>query len=79
MAKISVLYFATLREQKGLSSETVEVTHGSTVAALYRQLFPPGPSGPLPIAFAVNQVHVQNTTLLKDGDEVAFLPPLGGG
>ena len=79
MATIRVLYFATLREQKGLACEELQVTQGTTAGALYEQLFPPGPRGALPVAIAVNQSHVQKDELLKDGDEVAFLPPLGGG
>jgi molybdopterin converting factor small subunit len=31
------------------------------------------------VAFAVNLTRVAGHTALADGDEVAFLPPLGGG
>ncbi len=33
----------------------------------------------LPIAFAVNQTRVGGATVLVEGDEVVFLPPIGGG
>jgi len=37
--------------------------------------------GPLPAEalLAVNQVFADRTTLLKDGDEVALMPPVSGG
>lgn len=77
--KISVRYFAMLRERKGCESEQVEVPEGTTAGAAYERLFEAGPSGRVPVAYAVNGAYAQATTLLSEGDEVAFLPPVGGG
>lgn len=78
-ATVTVLYFGTLREQRGLEREQVPVPPGTTVAALYRQLFPPGPAGALPVAYACNEAYVSADTQPADGDEVVFIPPVGGG
>ena len=77
--KIHVRHFAVLREQRGCELEEVEVTPGTTAKALYDQLFPPGPEGQLPVLFAVNRAYVAGSATLTAGDEVAFIPPLGGG
>ncbi len=77
--KIHVRHFAVLREQRGCELEEVEVAPGTTAAALYDLLFPPGLEGQLPVLFAVNQAYVARAAVLVEGDEVAFIPPLGGG
>ncbi len=79
MPRVRVLYFAALRELRGRREEDLDVPADTTLAQLYAQLFPPGPGGSLPIGFARNQVHVPPSTRVEDGDEVCFLPPLGGG
>ena len=79
MPTVTVLYFAVLRERRGCSTERVEVRQGTTAMGLYQQLFPPGPDGSLPVGFARNQQHVQGDVVLEEGDEIALLPPLGGG
>ncbi len=73
---VVIRYFANLRELRGTSQESREISPGSTAASLYRDL---GLPLELPVAFAVNQERVAGATLLSDGDEVVFLPPLGGG
>lgn len=79
MATVTVRYFAVLREQRGRSEERVEVPEGTTLAQLYARLFPPGPAGVLPVAFARNLAYEPGDTPIADGDEVAFIPPVGGG
>ena len=73
---LTVLYFAALREEKGISSETLEKVESMTVEELFYLLFNRPHLG---IRFALNQHYVTADTVLEDGDEVAFLPPLGGG
>ena len=79
MPKVTVLYFAVLRERRGCESEVVDFTPGETAADLYERLFPSGPDGSLPVGFARNQALAAGGDALEDGDELALLPPLGGG
>lgn len=79
MPRITVLYFAALREQRGRPREELEVAEGTTLARLYADLFPASPLGSLPAAFVRNQRHAEPDEAVADGDEIAFLPPLGGG
>lgn len=74
---VKVLYFASLRERRGRSEELVDIAAGTTAASLYARLFPTD-TAPT-VAYTRNRVVVPGSTLLVDGDEVAFLPPLGGG
>lgn len=76
MAVVRVRYFAALRERKGLEREDVELLPGETLGALYARLFPPGD---LPVAYARNASTASRDERPDDGDEVAFLPPIGGG
>lgn len=74
--QIHVLYFAALREQRGLAAESVELPDGTTARDAYLRLCPPAL---LPVQYAVNRAFVKADTALRPGDELAFLPPLGGG
>jgi molybdopterin converting factor small subunit len=79
MPRVIVRYFASLRETRGIDSEEIEFQTGQTIGELYDQLFPAGPEGQLPVGYAKNERMTCRTERLSDGDEVAFLPPLGGG
>jgi molybdopterin converting factor subunit 1 len=80
--RVDVRYFAILRERVGSDRGCFEVKEGDTVAALWRvivgahpQLQPHDAS----IRFAVNQEYVERSHVLRDGDEVALIPPVSGG
>ncbi len=79
MAAVTVRYFAMLREQRGCDDELIEVAEGTTVEQLYHRLFPAGPLGRLPVAYAVDHSYVGARHLLDGASEVAFIPPVGGG
>lgn len=69
-----------LRDQRSASGEeSFECPEGWTVSDIYSALFPPGKDGAVPVAYAVNEVYVRGTHEPSDGDEVAFIPPVGGG
>jgi len=80
MITIHVQYFAILREQRGLTAETL-VTAAPTPAALYEELR--GQHGfTLPadrVRAAVNDAFVTASAALRDGDRVVFIPPVAGG
>ncbi len=74
--RVSVRYFATLRERKGCSGEVVDVPDGLTVGGIYRHLFQPAD---VPVAYVINQAVVAEGARPAPDDELAFLPPVGGG
>jgi len=84
MMKIQVRYFASLREALG-AQETVELPAGSTLGALRDVLLERGGrhaevlAPQRPVRCALNQVMVAETTVIEDGAEVAFFPPVTGG
>lgn len=81
---IKVLYFARLRESLGVAEEAIEPT-AMTVTDLMALLAERGEpwrqefDGCRTIRAAVNQTLVANDFAIKDGDEVAFFPPVTGG
>jgi molybdopterin synthase sulfur carrier subunit len=84
--KVTVLYFARLREALGRDRETLELpAEVATVGALRAWLVDRG--APYREAFAevrrirtaVAQDMAQDETPLFDGAEVAFFPPVTGG
>ena len=84
--KVTVLYFARLREALGRDRETVEPPADvTTVGALRAWLIARG--APWSVAFseirriraAVDQQMAADDTPLADGAEVAFFPPVTGG
>lgn len=82
--KVNVLYFAVSREVVGKSQEELELTDGSSTDGLLKQLVEmyPGLQSVLKACvLAVNQEYVppSQDLALKDGDEVAIIPPLSGG
>ena len=80
--RVEARFFAVYRELTGASRTEVELPEGATVADLVDALRERGPSfqalPPTP-AVAVNLEYVPIGTGLRDGDEVAFIPPVAGG
>lgn len=76
MICVTIRYFAHLREMRGLSDETLSISGPCTVGELFAQLFEMSSTG---IRFAINAEYVDATAMVADGDEVVFLPPMGGG
>jgi len=80
--RVRVLFFGVLKEMFASESQTLELPHGATVDAVlehYRQFLPEQPKLWPALAIAVNQSYAARTCLLRDGDEVALLPPVSGG
>lgn len=78
--KITVRCFASVRELLGKELLEVEVPEGTTVAGLKQQLAADAPDLlRLPLAQAVNRAYAPPDQPLRNGDEVAFIPPISGG
>ena len=78
METVTVRFFASLREQRGREVEELPHTAGMTLSSLYDSLFPPH-ADRVPVGFALNQCIVPGETPVEAGDEVVFIPPVGGG
>ena len=82
--KVTVKYFASIREDIGVSRESVATT-ASSLAALRDELIALGGAHAESLArgravrMAVNQVMSDEAAVLLDGAEVAFFPPVTGG
>jgi molybdopterin synthase catalytic subunit len=80
--RVTVLFFGVLKEILSSESQTLDLPPGATVDAVlrhFRELFPEKPKLWSTLAIAVNQSYAPSGCLLRDGDEVALLPPVSGG
>ena len=80
--EIRVKFFAAPREALGTSELEVTLAEGATVTDLIDHLKTESPilrAYTRFLSVAVNRAYVGWETELHDGDEVACLPPVGGG
>jgi molybdopterin synthase catalytic subunit len=80
--KVRLLHFAVLRDITGKSETVLSLPEGTSAADVwgsmrrdYAQLA--GYSSPPLIA--VNESYARPETILRDGDELVFIPPVAGG
>jgi len=82
--KVTVKYFASIRERIGTGSESLDTT-AATLGALRDELIARGGAHAESLArgravrMALNQVMSEEGAPLSDGCEVAFFPPVTGG
>lgn len=82
---IRVRYFALLRELAGREEDLVRWGGEPPTLAAFREHLAAGggPVGDLlrsrPVLCAVNREYAGPGTILRDGDEVGFFPPVTGG
>lgn len=77
MSRITVRYFASLREQLGRDEEQVDAAGIRCVADVWsRVCVAPFPANTL---IAINQEYASLASAVRAGDEVAFFPPVTGG
>ena len=91
--RVMVLYFGVLRDWFGASDEAVELADGAAVGDLLSILLRRTSNNSMgnaaerslderlwrSLAVAVNQEYSSQHAVLRDGDEVALLPPVSGG
>jgi len=78
---VRVRFFARLRELAGVESESMQLPPHSSLADAYEALRVrhrdlPARDG---VRGALNQEFADWTVAVRDGDEVAFIPPVSGG
>jgi len=80
--KITVLLFASLKDIVGKGQLEIEVDEKCSIESLSKklyELYPKVESYDSSVRIALNQEIIENDIELKDGDEVAYLPPVSGG
>lgn len=76
---VTVRYFASMRDRMGRADEVVSIDGGaSTVADVWSKVAGGKPM-PDSTLIAVNMAYTDAAATLKDGDELAFFPPVTGG
>ena len=77
---VQVRLFASARECVGTAHLSQALPAGATVGDLSDQLYDAYPGlQDLRLRFAVNAAYAGLDTELHDGDELACIPPVGGG
>jgi molybdopterin synthase catalytic subunit len=80
--QVRVIYFGMLKDAVGRQLDDVSLPERSTLADLVQDRIGHTPvidNFRTVLAFSVNQDYAQLSTVLKDGDEIAMLPPVSGG
>ena len=80
--RVTVRLFARLRDIAGAPELARDVAPGATIGTLWGQLtreFPDFTAYERSISTAVNADYAKMNHEVRDGDEIAFLPPVSGG
>ena len=80
--RVTVRLFARLREIVGAAELTRELPPGGTIGDVWRGLtddFPELARYDRSISSALNADYARMDHAVRDGDELAFLPPVSGG
>ena len=78
--QVQVKFFAIFREAVGMKTDSPSIDENTSVETLWKQYASRSPKlKAMRAAYAVNQKLVTADYILKDGDEVGFLPPVSGG
>jgi molybdopterin converting factor small subunit len=79
--KVTVLFFAYFRQVFETDRRVMDISDGTRAGDLWRQISGSARSFPadFPVLLAVNESFVPAPHRLRDGDTVAFMPPVAGG
>ncbi|ABL87827.1 molybdopterin synthase subunit MoaD / molybdopterin synthase subunit MoaE [Pyrobaculum islandicum DSM 4184] len=80
--RIVIKYFSVLRDITGKIREELDLKNGTSMSQLIEWFFKTYPKAEVfreELLILVNGRTVDNNYILKDGDEVAFMPPVSGG
>ena len=74
---VKVKVFASLREELGFSEKLLDPGQAQTVEQAWHTITDLGP--PINLLCALNHRYAGFDSVVSDGDEVAFFPPVNGG
>ncbi len=80
--EVTVRFFALYRERAGASERVWSLPEGATLADLLagiREAHPGLAPPEVEIVAAVNEEYAEGGVVLREGDEVALIPPVSGG
>jgi molybdopterin converting factor subunit 1 len=80
--RVNVKLFARLRDIAGASELARDIRPGATIGSVWNDLardFPELGQYERSISSALNADYARMDAAVRDGDEVAFLPPVSGG
>ena len=79
--KVRVLFFASLRERTGSRERELDLAESASVEGLLAHLHREYPvlAQCGRVSIAVNEEYAPLDHLLREGDEVALIPPVSGG
>jgi molybdopterin converting factor subunit 1 len=78
--RVHLRYFASIRERLGRTTEEIEVPEGALVSDVWQTLVAQcGELEQQRYRPAVNQEYTSSAHVLRDGDELVFIPPVSGG
>jgi molybdopterin converting factor subunit 1 len=82
LIRITILYFASVKDITGVKKETMNLTPDTSIKKLLEKIsinYPAIKSISNVVKISINYKMMDMNTILKDGDEVALLPPVSGG
>ncbi len=82
MIRVRVLFFSILRDLTGTAESESELPAGATLATLLGELFTRWPrlrDWDASLLLAIDHNYATRNTPLRDGCEVALMPPVQGG
>lgn len=80
--KVRLLFFAVLRDIAGINERELTLAPGTTADHVWQALrteFEKLAGYEQPPLIAVNESYATPRTVLQEGDELAFIPPVAGG
>ena len=80
--RVTVRLFARLRDIAGTSELVREANSGDTIGSIWQELvrdYPELEGYQRSVSSAVNADYARMDQVVREGDEVAFLPPVSGG
>jgi molybdopterin converting factor subunit 1 len=82
MNRITLLFFATLRDRAGMKSLEMEIPPATTIQGLKDKLstdYPNLKDSMSSVLIAINREYAFDETLVPPGAEIALFPPVSGG